>query len=163
MALIFMEKCKFLNPFMVKYSLNSSRIINKGIDIQKQYEKSNSQIIAMRHGLRTNRLGRPSDQRKALIRCLVTELLTHGKIETTLVRAKYIRRSVDKIISLSIDGGLHSKRQIENFIYNKKLVDAIVKEAPRRYSDRNGGYSRVVPLVDYRRGDSAKMATIELL
>merc|ERR1711881_701183 len=130
-------------------TLNAKR--NKSID------------VAMRHGLRTNRLGKPADQRKALIRGLVTEVLTHGKIKTTLVRAKYVRKYVDKIISLAKDGSLNARRQIEGFVYNKKLVVAILGEAPKRYEDRNGGYSRVTPLVNFRRGDAAKMATIELL
>merc|ERR1711918_331926 len=113
-------------------------------------------VIAMRHGLRTNRLGRPSDQRKSLIRGLVTEVLTHGKIKTTLVRAKYIRKYVDKIITYAKDGSLHAKRQIESYVFNKRLVTALVNEAPKRYSDRKGGYSRVTPVIDFRRGDSAK-------
>merc|ERR1712066_809743 len=77
-------------------------------------------LRAMRHGVRTNRLGRPADQRKSMIRSLVTEVLTHGRIKTTLTRAKYIRKYVDKMISLSKDGSLHARRQMEAFILNKK-------------------------------------------
>merc|ERR1719420_453201 len=68
---------------------------------------------AMRHGCRSNRLSRAADQRKALIRSLVTEVLTHGRIRTTVVRAKYLRKHVDKIISLSKIGSLHGRRQLE--------------------------------------------------
>merc|ERR1719159_478444 len=93
-------------------------------------------VMAMRHGLRKNRLGRPADQRKALIRSLVTNVLTHGKIKTTVVRAKYIRKYVDKMIGLSKKGSLTSRRQIEAFIYNKNLAKSIMQQAPDRYSDR---------------------------
>merc|ERR1712151_254452 len=120
-------------------------------------------LIAMRHGIRTKRLGRPTDQRKALIRALVTGVLTHGKIKTTKARAKTIRKYVDKIITLSKDGSLHARRQIEAFVYDKKLVTSIMKQAPKRYVDRAGGYCRVVPDIRSRRGDAAKMATIELV
>merc|ERR1712159_352255 len=67
-------------------------------------------VIAMRHGVRTNRLGRPADQRKAIIRSLVTQVLTHGSIKTTSVRANYVRKFVDKMITLSKNGGIRSRR-----------------------------------------------------
>merc|ERR1719159_292959 len=120
-------------------------------------------VMAMRHGLRKNRLGRPADQRKALIRSLVTEVLTHGKIKTTVVRAKYIRKYVDKMISLSKNGSLPSRRRMEAFIYNKALVDSIIENAPKRYADRSGGYCRVTRETEMRKGDAAQMASIELV
>merc|ERR1712039_319297 len=120
-------------------------------------------LSAMRHGIRTKRLGRPADQRKALIRSLVTEVLTHGKIKTTMVRAKYIRKYVDKMIGLSKKGSLTARRQLEAFIYNKNLVKSIMQQAPDRYSDRQGGYCRVIRELGFRRGDSAEMAIIELI
>merc|ERR1712224_137418 len=101
-------------------------------------------LINMRHGIRTNRLGRPADQSKALIRSLTTDVLTHGSITTTVLRAKYVRKHVDKMITLSKRGNLHARRQMEAFIYNKNLVQTIKEEAPKRFSDRNGGYCRVL-------------------
>merc|ERR1712113_770705 len=136
-----------------------SQIIN--FTLMKTNKTEN--LIAMRHGIRTKRLGRPADQRKALIRSLVTEVLTHGKIKTTSVRAKYIRKYVDRIITLSKIGSLHARRKIEGIIYQKKLVDSILNEAPRRYLDRQGGYSRVTLEIGVRRGDATQMATIELV
>merc|ERR1712048_111980 len=120
-------------------------------------------INAMRHGVRTNRLGRPADQRKAMIRSLVTDVLNHGRVKTTLVRAKYIRKYTDKMITLSKDGSLHARRQMEAFIYNKKLVKSIIEAAPTRYATRQGGYCRVTRVPELRRGDSSQMAEIEIL
>merc|ERR1719265_46997 len=112
---------------------------------KKNFSKNldNIIVIGMRHGVRTNRLGRPADQRKAIIRSLVSQVLTHGAIKTTSVRAKYIRKFVDKMITLSKNGGIHSRRQMEAFIYNKKLVSSIMTDAPERYAERQGGYCRV--------------------
>merc|ERR1712193_208141 len=101
---------------------------------------SNKMIVNMRHGIRTNRMGRPADQRKALIRSLTTDVLTHGKIKTTVLRAKYVRKYVDRMITLSKRGDLNARRQMEALIYNKNLVRTILEEAPKRFSDRNGGY-----------------------
>jgi hypothetical protein len=68
-------------------------------------------VFAMRHANRLNRLGRPADQRKALVRSLVTEVLRHGRITTTKTKAKAIRKYVDKMIGLAKDGSLHARRQ----------------------------------------------------
>merc|ERR1712224_234278 len=120
-------------------------------------------LIRMRHGIRTNRLGRAADQRKALIRSLTTDVLTHGRITTTVLRAKYVRKYVDRIITLSKRGDLHARRQMEKVIYNKNLVRTIIAEAPGRFSTRNGGYCRVSLKIDRRKGDAAKTAILELV
>merc|ERR1719265_3033744 len=100
-------------------------------------------VFAMRHGIRTKRLGRPADQRKAIIRSLVTQVLTYGTIKTTATRAKYIRKYVDKMITLSKNGSLHSRRQMEAVVFNKTLVNSIMSEPGSAYATRNGGYCRV--------------------
>merc|ERR1719160_2342392 len=115
-------------------------------------------VLSMRHGVRTKRLGRPADQRKAILRSLVTQILTHGTIRTTAARAKYVRKYVDKMITLSKNGSLHSRRRMEAYIYNKTLVSSIMLEAPERYSNRSGGYCRVKIEPRLRRGDAAQMA-----
>jgi large subunit ribosomal protein L17 len=79
------------------------------------------------------------------------------------VRAKAIRKYVDKMITLAKDGSLHAKRQAFSFVYDKSIVYALFKEAPARYGERNGGYCRVTAQVNRRRGDSAELATIELV
>ncbi|KAJ3704494.1 hypothetical protein LUZ61_008199 [Rhynchospora tenuis] len=119
-------------------------------------------IYAMRHGKRIARLNRPPDQRKALIRSLTTELLRHGRIKTTLPRAKAIRRFAERMITLAKDGSLHKRRQALAFVYDKMIVHAMFIEAPKRYADRNGGYTRVMKTFN-RRGDNAPMAYIELV
>jgi large subunit ribosomal protein L17 len=116
----------------------------------------------MRHGKRIARLNRPPDQRKALIRGLTTELLKHGRIKTTLPRAKALRRYVDRMITLAKDGSLHKRRQALAFVYDKLVVHCMFAEAPKRYADRNGGYTRVLRTFN-RRGDNAPMAYIELV
>ena len=116
----------------------------------------------MRHRRRVPQLGLPADQRKALLRSLATELIRHGQIKTTKTRAKAVRSVVDKMITLAKDGSLAARRQALGYLYDKKLVHALFAEAPERYGDRQGGYSRVVRTVS-RRGDNAEMAIIELV
>merc|ERR1719199_693976 len=120
-------------------------------------------VTAMRHGVKKARLGRPADQRKALVRGLVTEVLRHGKITTTKTRAKAIRKYVDRMITLAKDGSLHARRQALAFVYDKDLVASLFEQAPERYAERNGGYSRVTTEIQRRRGDNSEMATIELV
>lgn len=117
----------------------------------------------MRHGRRVKKLGRPADQRKALMRGLVTEVLRHGKITTTKVRAKAMRPFVDKMITLAKRGDLHARRQALAYIYDKDLVRNLFKQVPERYGERNGGYCRVVPEYKRRRGDGTELASIELV
>eukprot|EP00471_Norrisiella_sphaerica_P005359 CAMPEP_0184482044 /NCGR_PEP_ID=MMETSP0113_2-20130426/3618_1 /TAXON_ID=91329 /ORGANISM="Norrisiella sphaerica, Strain BC52" /LENGTH=199 /DNA_ID=CAMNT_0026861555 /DNA_START=61 /DNA_END=660 /DNA_ORIENTATION=- len=119
--------------------------------------------VNMRHQSGFKRLGRPQDQRKALIRGLVTEVLRHGRITTTTTRAKAIRRYVDKMITLAKRGDLHARRQAYAFIYDKELVKNLFIEAPKRYGDRPGGYTRVKKELLPRRGDNAELSYIELV
>eukprot|EP00244_Chara_vulgaris_P013369 TRINITY_DN7562_c0_g2_i5.p1 TRINITY_DN7562_c0_g2~~TRINITY_DN7562_c0_g2_i5.p1 ORF type:complete len:220 (-),score=15.81 TRINITY_DN7562_c0_g2_i5:126-785(-) len=121
-----------------------------------------SRWFAMRHGKRVAKLGRPADQRKALLRGLVTELLRHGRIKTTRTRAKAMRKFVDHMITLAKGGSLHQRRQALGYIYDKQLVHSVFAEAPTRYSERNGGYTRIIRTMP-RRGDNAPMAFIELV
>lgn len=115
------------------------------------------------HGIKLNRLSRPADQRKALVRALTTEVIRHGKIRTTIVRAKALRKHVDHMITLAKKGTLHHRRQAFAFMYDKKLVSSLFEAAPSRYGDRNGGYCRVIRDEKPRRGDNAKMAFLELV
>jgi large subunit ribosomal protein L17 len=116
----------------------------------------------MRHGCRVAQLGKPADQRKALLRALSTELLRHGQITTTQARAKAVRGEVDRIITLAKDGSLAARRRALGYIYDKELVHALFAEVPSRYQNRAGGYTRVVRTLR-RRGDNAEMAIIELV
>uniref|UniRef100_A0A7S2HZN5 Large ribosomal subunit protein bL17c n=1 Tax=Helicotheca tamesis TaxID=374047 RepID=A0A7S2HZN5_9STRA len=119
-------------------------------------------LSMMRHRKKLKKLNKPADQRKALLRALTTEVIRHGRIKTTLVRAKAVRKHVDHMIELGKRGDLHARRQALGWVYDKDLVHSLFEAAPERYSDRNGGYTRVLRTMP-RQGDNAKMAVIELV
>ena len=116
----------------------------------------------MRHRCRVPQLSKPADQRRALLRSLTTELIRHGKITTTLARAKALRPEADRMITLAKDGSLAARRQAMGFIYDKQLVHTLFEAAQERYGSRNGGYTRVVRTVP-RQGDNSEMAIVELV
>ncbi len=116
----------------------------------------------MRHQLRVPRLGRPADQRKALLRGLTTQLIREGRVTTTKARAKALRDEVERMIGLAKEGSLSSRRKAIGYIYDKKLVHSLFQKAQDRYGERDGGYTRIVRTVA-RRGDNAQMAIIELV
>ena len=108
------------------------------------------------------KLGRPTDQRKAIIRNLVTALLENGKIETTIARAKETRSMAEKMITLGKKGDLHSRRQVLAYIYSEDVVKELFDEIAPKYADREGGYTRIIKMGP-RRGDAAEMAILELV
>jgi large subunit ribosomal protein L17 len=115
----------------------------------------------MRHRCRVAQLGKPADQRKALLRALTTETIRHGRITTTKIRAKAVQVEVDRMVTLAKDGSLAARRRAMGYIYDKQLVHALFEGAQERYGDRQGGYTRVLRTIN-RRGDNAEMAIIEL-
>ncbi|WAL61100.1 50S ribosomal protein L17 [Thermocoleostomius sinensis] len=115
----------------------------------------------MRHRCRVPQLGKPADQRKALLRALTTELIRNGSITTTHARAKAVRVEAERMISLAKDGSLASRRRALGYLYDKELVHTLFAQVNERYGDRNGGYTRIYRTVN-RRGDNAEMAIIEL-
>lgn len=116
----------------------------------------------MRHRCRVKKLSKPADQRRALLRSLTTELIRHGRITTTLARAKVLRSEVDKMITLAKEGSLPARRQALGYIYDKQLVHALFEQAPTRYGNRQGGYTRILHTIR-RRGDNSEMAIVELV
>ena len=116
----------------------------------------------MRHGCRTPQLSKPADQRKALLRSLTTELIRRGEIKTTKARAQALQTTADKMITLAKDGSLHARRQALSYIFDKDLVHSLFENVPTRYSDREGGYTRIVRTIR-RRGDNAEMVVIQLV
>jgi large subunit ribosomal protein L17 len=108
------------------------------------------------------KLGRPTDQRVAMIRNMTASLIDNGRIKTTEARAKEVRQTADKMISLGKKGDLHSRRQALAYIYDKKVVSKLFDEVAPKYEDRNGGYTRILKLGP-RRGDCAEMVIIELV
>jgi large subunit ribosomal protein L17 len=115
-----------------------------------------------------SRLRRSSDQRKALLRDLVTDLILNGKIETTLTKAKELKRLADKMVTLGKTNTLHSRRQAASFIRFEKddkdnyAIQKLFNEIAPKFASRNGGYTRVIK-TGFRRGDSAPMAIIEFV
>lgn len=122
------------------------------------------------------KLGRTSSQRKALLRDLTTELIVNEKIVTTEARAKEVRPTTEKMITLGKRGDLHARRQAAAFVRNVvadvtedgedvKVSSALQKlfaELAPRYADRNGGYTRIYKTMP-RRGDGAPMVVLELV
>lgn len=110
----------------------------------------------------TRKLGRTSDQRKAMLRAMVTFLLETGKIETTVTRAKEVRAMTEKMITLGKREDLNAKRQIFSFITKETVAKKVIDEIGTKYADRDGGYTRIIK-IGVRRGDAAEMAIIELV
>ena len=110
----------------------------------------------------TRKLGRPTDQRMAMLRGMVTALLENGKIETTVTRAKEVRPLAENMITLGKRGDLHARRQALSFITKEDVVTKLFEEIAPKYQDRNGGYTRIIKTYE-RRGDAALMSVIELV
>ena len=108
------------------------------------------------------KLGRTSDQRKAMLRAMVTYLLENGKIETTVTRAKEVAAMAEKMITIGKTGDLHSKRQILAYVTKEDVAKKLVDEIAPKYADRNGGYTKIIK-VGPRRGDAAEMGIIQLV
>jgi large subunit ribosomal protein L17 len=116
----------------------------------------------MRHRCRVPKLGKPADQRKALLRALTTSVIRYGRVTTTKARAQAVRSQVDKMVTLAKEGSLAARRQAMGYLYDKKLVHALFDQASDRYGNREGGYTRIIRTIR-RRGDNAEMAIIELV
>lgn len=108
------------------------------------------------------KLGRRTDHRMAMLRNLTTDLLRYGRLETTETRAKELRRTAEKMITLAKRGDLHARRQALAFIYDESVVHKLFEEIAPRYQDRDGGYTRIIK-GNPRRGDGAPRAIIELV
>jgi len=135
----------------------------ESIAVRKQQGASSDGAATMiRHGKRKAELNLPADQRKALLRALTTETIRHGRITTTLIRAKAAQPHIEKMIGLGKRGDLHARRQAMAWVYDKALVHALFEAAPDRYGERNGGYTRILRTMN-RQGDNAKMGIIELV
>jgi large subunit ribosomal protein L17 len=108
------------------------------------------------------KLGRPTAHRKAMLRGMVTHFLENERMETTVTRAKELRSLAEKMITTAKSDDLHSKRQVFAFVTKEDVSNKLFTEIAPRYSDRNGGYTRIVR-IGPRRGDAAEMAVIELV
>jgi large subunit ribosomal protein L17 len=116
----------------------------------------------MRHRKAGNKLGRNPSHRRALLRNLVTSVLIEDRVETTLAKAKAVRPLVEKMITLGKKGDLHSRRQALAFMMTDASVTRLFATVAPRYSDRQGGYLRIIH-TGFRKGDGGEKAVIELL
>ena len=108
------------------------------------------------------KLGRRTDHRNTMLRTQVTSLFEHGRIETTISRAKETQKMAEKMISLGKENTLHSRRQAAAYIYKPSTVQKLFDEIAPEYAERNGGYTRVLKLGP-RRGDGSERAILELV
>jgi large subunit ribosomal protein L17 len=108
------------------------------------------------------KLGRPTDQRRAMLRNLVTSFLKHGKIQTTETRAKETRNLAEKMITLAKRGDLHARRQVLAFVTEEDVVKNLFDNVASKYAERNGGYTRMYK-IGPRRGDGAEVVILELV
>ena len=116
----------------------------------------------MRHKVDGRLFGRTANQRKALLRGIVTALLENQRIETTVAKAKEAKRIAERMISFGIKGDLHSKRQVLSFVTDRTVASKLFSEIAPRFSGRNGGYLRLVQTRN-RLKDSAPMAVLEFI
>ena len=116
----------------------------------------------MRHRKAGRKLNRTPSHRKALLRNMVTELLDHEQMVTTVARAKELRPFAEKMITLGKRETLHARRQALGVIRRKSVVAKLFETLAPRYSKRPGGYTRIIRLGN-RKGDAAPLALIELV
>jgi large subunit ribosomal protein L17 len=110
----------------------------------------------------TRKLGKTTDQRRAMLRQQVTDFLDKGRMETTVTRAKEIAPLAQKMITLGKKDTIAARRQAMTFLTREDVMTKVFKELAPRYADRNGGYTRIIRTGN-RRGDAAEMAIIELV
>jgi large subunit ribosomal protein L17 len=116
----------------------------------------------MRHGNGLKKLNRSSTHRRATLRNMVTALFTHGRIETTHIKAKALRPVAEKLITLGKRGDLHARRLAASYLTDAEAVKTLFSDIAERMRTRAGGYTRVLR-VGMRRGDNATAAIIELV
>src|SRR5947207_13978312 len=116
----------------------------------------------MRHRNAHRKLSRNTSHRRALLRNLVTDLLEHGRLMTTLPKAKEIRPLAEKMITLGKRDTVHARRQVQAYLLKETIAKKVFTTIAPKFAGRNGGYSRIIKLGN-RKGDGADVAIIELL
>ncbi len=111
---------------------------------------------------KNRKLGRTSDQRRAMLRAMTTYLLENGQIKTTFARAKEVAPMAEKMITLAKKNDLASYRQVLSYVTKEDVAKKLFQEIGPKYADRNGGYTRVLKMGP-RRGDAAELAIIQLV
>ena len=116
----------------------------------------------MRHKVSGRKFDRAGDERQALLRGLVTDLMRHERMRTTEAKAKEARPIAEKMITLGKHGTMHARRQALAYMNDKDVVKKLFDEIAPRFADRPGGYTRIIKLGP-RNGDGASMAQLELV
>ncbi len=116
----------------------------------------------MRHARAGKKLGRDSAHRKALYSNLAGALIEHGRIKTTVTKAKAVKPIAEQMITLGRRGDLHARRQATAFLRSRDVVHKLFTEVAPRFKDRPGGYSRIIR-IGPRPGDAAEMVYLELV
>ena len=116
----------------------------------------------MRHKHGYRRLSRTSAHRKALLKNMAIALVEHGRIETTLPKAKELRKYAEKLITVAGQGDANAHRSVFALLQCKESTKKLLAEIGPKYKDRNGGYTRIIK-TRIRRGDATTMAFIELV
>jgi large subunit ribosomal protein L17 len=116
----------------------------------------------MRHGKKFNHLGRQSSHRAALLSNMAISLIVHKRINTTVAKAKALRKYVEPLLTRSKDDSTHSRRTVFSYLQNKDAVIELFREVAPKIADRPGGYTRIIRL-ENRPGDNAEMCMMELV
>jgi large subunit ribosomal protein L17 len=116
----------------------------------------------MNHNKSYRKLGRRSDHRKAMLMNLTISLLREERLETTVTRAKELRKFAERMVTLGKKGDLSARRRAFAFLRDDAVVAKLFAEVAPKYAERNGGYTRIIK-TSVRRGDSAELAIIELV
>jgi large subunit ribosomal protein L17 len=117
----------------------------------------------MRHNNTVKTFGRPKAQREAMMRNLADSLIVHGSIETTLTKAKELRKVIEPLVTLSKKkDALTARRELQKFLYTDEAMNTIIHTIAPRYAERNGGYTRIVK-IGSRKNDGSEMAIIEFV
>ncbi|WP_020532206.1 50S ribosomal protein L17 [Flexithrix dorotheae] len=116
----------------------------------------------MRHGKKVNHLGRTAPHRKAMLSNMACSLILHKRINTTLAKAKALRKYVEPLITKSKTDSMHSRRTVFSYLKNKEAVTVLFNEVADKIAERPGGYTRIIK-TGYRLGDNAETCLIELV
>jgi len=116
----------------------------------------------MRHKKGYRKLNRTSNQRKALLKGLATALFEHGRISTTLPKAKELRRVAERLVTQARKGDSNAHRLVFSYLQNKEITKKLLGEYGPKYKERPGGYTRIIKR-GRRLGDNAEMAYIEMV
>ncbi len=116
----------------------------------------------MRHNVSGRKLGRTTAHRQALFRNQLASLVTHGRIRTTLAKAKELRPIAERVVTRSRQDSVHARRQVGRWLERRDLVKKLFEEIGPRFKERPGGYLRIVRLPP-RQGDGAQMAILEFV